>query len=411
MAAVACGIDWADKHHDVAIVDETGAVIVGLRIENTAQGLGEVLALLAERDPAGGLMPVAIETTRGLLVAGLRAAGRKVFAINPFAVSRYRDRYRSSRGKSDAFDAMVLANILRTDADTHRVLPNDSVEIHALRVLTRAQQDAMWESNEICNRIRGLLKGFFPAALAAFERGGKHRLDSAACRTILAAAPTPEAAKTLVVDEIAGLLRQAGRQRGIAAEEATLHQILNEPAMRQPLQVEQAMGMQLQGWIRQLDAVRATVAELETAIETAYHAHPDALIVSSFPGVGTQLGARFLAEIGDDRSRFADARGLKAFAGAAPVTRASGKSSFVHARRAKNNRIASTGYVWAMAAIRHDPQWERLYRARRDHGDRHTAALRKLFNSMLSKMHHCLINNHVYDPAQAFTRPAPSPTA
>jgi hypothetical protein len=99
-----------------------------------------LLELLAVHDPASGVLEVAIETSRGLLVAGLRAAGRTVFPINPLAVSRYRDRYRSSRGGSDAFDAMVLANLLRTDRDAHRTLPADSVQVRALQVLTRARR-------------------------------------------------------------------------------------------------------------------------------------------------------------------------------------------------------------------------------------------------------------------------------
>ncbi|MFC0438117.1 transposase [Kutzneria buriramensis] len=168
------------------------------------------------------------------------------------------------------------------------------------------------------------------------------------------------------------------------------------------------MGLQLLGLVRQLDAVCQVLTELEQQIDLEYRAHPDAEVVSSIPGLGTALGARLLAEIGDDRTRFADARGLKAFAGAAPVTRASGKSSFVHARRAKNDRIAATGYVWALAAVRHDSDWAVRYRARRDAGDRHAAALRKLFNMMLGKLHHCLATGQVYDPSLAF--PPPSPT-
>jgi hypothetical protein len=349
------------------------------------------------------LLPVAIETSRGLLVAGLRGAGRQVFAINPLAVSRYRDRYRSSPAKSDAFDAMVLANILRTDARAHRPLPADSAAVTALQILARAQQDAAWEKITLTNRIRTLLKAFFPDAVAAFERGGKHHLESAACRTILTAAPTPTAAQALPTRQLASLLKASGRQRGIAQEAARLRQVLRVHHMRQVPEVEQAMGVQLRGLLRQLDAVCQTLTELEAKIETAFGAHPDAKIITSFPGVGVQLGARLLAEIGDDRTRFADARALKAFAGAAPVTRASGRSRFVHARRAKNDRIAAVGYVWALAAIRHDPGWDARYRARRAHGDRHVAAQRKLFNSMLSKLHHCLATGQHYDPDKAFT--------
>ncbi|MFD7159044.1 IS110 family transposase [Kribbella sp. NPDC059898] len=408
MPAAGCGIDWAEAHHDVAIVDQHGAVIVAERINNDAAGLARLLEILTEHDPIEGALAVAIETSKGLLVAGLRAAGRRVFAINPLAVSRYRDRYRSSRGKSDAFDAMVLANIMRTDRDAHRPLPTDSVGVQALQVLTRAQQDVIWDKITLTNRIRSLLKTFFPAAIAAFERGGRHRLESAACRVILAAACTPQAARALSTGQLAALLTRAGRQRGIDAEALLLRELLRSEQIRQPENVEQAMGMQLRGLVRQLDAVCQVLAELEEQIDLAFGAHPDAKVVASFPGLGTALGARLLAEIGDDRTRFADARGLKAFAGAAPVTRASGKSTFVHARRAKNDRIAATGYVWALAAIRHDPDWEARYRARRAAGDRHAAALRKLFNLMLGKLHHCLATGQVYDASTAFPPPMPT---
>jgi hypothetical protein len=134
-----------------------------------------------------------------------------------------------------------------------------------------------------------------------------------------------------------------------------LHEFLQAEHMRQPEEIEQAVGLQLRGLIRQLDAVCTLLTELEEQIDRAFPAHPDAPILSSFPGLGVALGARLLAEIDDDHTRFADARAFKAFAGAAPVTRASGRTRFVHPRRAKNDRIAATGYVWALAAIRHDP--------------------------------------------------------
>jgi transposase len=162
VAAVSCGIDGADDHHDVAFVDEQGSVVAAERVEHSATGLARVLELLAAHDPADGRLEVAIETSKGLLVAGLRAAGRVVSVINPLAVSRYRDRYRSSRGKSDAFDAMVLANILRTDCEAHRSLPADRPEVQALRALTRAQQDAVEDRTALTNRVRALLKESSP---------------------------------------------------------------------------------------------------------------------------------------------------------------------------------------------------------------------------------------------------------
>jgi len=410
--SLTCGIDWADDHHDVAVVDGEGTVISEARITNDTAGVADLWALLAEAgETAERLTPVAIETSKGLLVAALVASGRLVYAINPLATSRYRDRHRSSRAKSDAIDAIVLANILRTDTHAHRPLPANSDEVKALQVLTRAQQDAVSDRVQVTNRIRAVLKQFFPAALSAFERGGKHRLDSAACRMILSAAPTPAVAAKLSETKLAVLLRRAGRTRGIALEAATLHRLLHSERLRQPVPVETAMGHQLCALVDQLDAVCRSVEQLTAAAETAFVTHERSRVIASFPGVGSLTGARLLAEIGDDVDRFADARALKAYAGAAPITRASGKVHWVGARRAKNDRIAAAGYVWALAAIRHDPACRAHYQRRRAGGERHTAALRNTFNKLIGKLHHCMTTGQSYDSSIAFPITAPTRAA
>ena len=141
-----CGIDWSERHHDVALVDDDGVLIAKRRIPDSAGGFRQLLELLAEhRERSDVPIPVAIETAKGLLPAALRAAGYQLFPINPLAVSRYRDRYVVSRAKSDPGDALVLANILRTDQTAHRPLPEDSELAASIRVLARAQQDAVWE--------------------------------------------------------------------------------------------------------------------------------------------------------------------------------------------------------------------------------------------------------------------------
>src|SRR3954471_2852705 len=131
-----CGIDWAEKHHDVAIIDEAGTVRARLRIDDDPGGFTRLLAVLAEhRQDPDTPIPVAIETAKGLLVANLLAAGVPVFAINPLSVSRYRDRHSPSRAKSDAGDALVLAHILRTDGAAHRAVPDDSELAQSIRQL------------------------------------------------------------------------------------------------------------------------------------------------------------------------------------------------------------------------------------------------------------------------------------
>jgi transposase len=409
---VFCGIDWAEDHHDVALVDAGGQVLARLRITDDAAGLAALLELLADwGDSPQDPVPAAIETPRGLLVACLRATGRPVYPVNPMAVARYRDRHSVAGRKSDKGDSAVLANVLRTDLHAHRPMPADSELAQAVAVLARAQQDAVWERVHAQNKLRSHLREYFPGLLAAFgsARGGITRPEA---RAVLAAAPTPADAARLTKARLAGLLRKAGRKRGIDEEAARLHAAFQQEQMRQLPLVEQAMGRQALALLRQLEAACQSADDLQQAAEESFSQHPDAGIITSFPGIGALTGARVLAEIGDDRSRFKDARGLKAYAGAAPITRASGKSRSVTQRRVKNNRLAAAGYIWAFAALTASPGARAHYDRRRQAGDRHTAAQRNLFNRLLGCLHHCLITGQHYDEATAFPRqPATSAAA
>jgi transposase len=405
---VFCGIDWAEDHHDIALVNRDGQLLARRRISDDAAGFAQLLGLLGEHGDTGeDPVPVAIETPRGLLTACLRATGRPVYPINPMAVARYRDRHSVAGRKSDHGDAVVLAGILRTDAHAHRPLPADSELAQAIAVLARAQQDAVWARTQAHNKLRSHLREYYPGFLAAFAdaRGGITRPEA---RVILAAAPTPAAAAALTLSPLRALLRKAGRSRGIDAEATRLRQAFRTAQMRQLPLVEQAMGRQAQALLGQLDAACTAAGDLEQAVIESFNQHPDAGIITSFPGLGALTGARVLAETGDDRSRFADAKGLKAYAGAAPITRASGKTTAVLHRRIKNQRLAAAGYVWAFAALTASPGARAHYDRRKDNGDRHTAAQRNLFSRLLGCLHHCLATGQHYDETTAFPPPAPA---
>jgi transposase len=394
---VFCGIDWAEDHHDIALVDRDGKLLARRRISDDAAGLAQLLELLAGHgDTAEDPVPVAIETPRGLLTACLRATGRKVYPINPMAVARYRDRHSIAGRKSDHGDSFVLANVLRTDLHAHRPLPDDSELAQAIAVLARAQQDAVWARTQAHNKLRSHLRGYFPGFLAAFAdaRGGIMRPEA---RAILAAAPTPAAAAALTLTQLRGLLKKAGRSRGIDTEATRLRDAFRVQQMRQLPLVEDAMGRQALALPGQLDAACTAADDLEQAVTRSFNQHPDAGIITSFPGLGSLTGARVLAEIGDDRSRFQDAKGLKAYAGAAPITRASGKSRSVTRRHIKNNRLNAAGYSWAFSALTASPGARGRYDRRREAGDRHAAAQRNLFGRLLGCLHHCLITGQNYD--------------
>jgi transposase len=374
----------------------SGQLLVKERIGDDATGFTRLMELMATFGDEG-LVPVAIETVQGLLVAALRAAGVELFPINPLSVARYRDRYSPSRAKSDAADALVLANILRTDSGSHRPLPADSEQAQAIRVLARAHQDAIWDRQQATNKLRSLLRQHFPAFLATFAD-----LTTMGANVALALAPTPHAAATLRPATVAVALRKGGRRRAGPEEAKRIVAGLRAEQLRQPLAVEQAMGVQGSNYGLLLAQLTASINELEKRLTAAFAQHADAAIITSFPGLGSVLGARLLGEIGDDRARFASARGLKAFAGTAPVTRASGTRTSITMRVVRNKRLNHAAYLWALPLLLHSPPARAHYDRRRAHGDSHTAASRNLVNRQLGMLYHCLATGELFDEAKAY---------
>jgi transposase len=388
------------------VVDADGRVVARGRVGNDAAGFSQLLTLLAEvGDSAAHPIPVAIETDRGLWVAALRGTGRAIYPINPLVASRYRARYAVSGAKSDATDAVLLANIICTDPDVHRRLPADTGLAQAIRVLARAQQDAVWARQRIGNQIRDLLKDFYPAALAAFAELPESGLARADARTILAAAPTAAQAAALTPTRLRRLLTTAGRRRYLDRDVDRLREIFTGTYLRQPPQVENAMGIQLSALLRQFDAATTAADELAEAAIAHFDQHPDAEIITSFPGLGMLAGARVLAEVGDDRAHFDDARGLKAFAGSAPITRASGKKTVVLHRHIKNRRLAAVGPIWALGSLRASPGARCHYDGHRAAGNWNHQAQRHQFNKSLGQLHHCPQTRQHYNEHQAFPPP------
>lgn len=164
-------------------------------------------------------------------------------------------------------------------------------------------------------------------------------------------------------------LKRSGRTRSFDTEAERLQAVFRAEYTRQIPAVEDAFGKQLQALLTQLTAACHAADDLAAAAEECSHQHADSEILLSFPGLGSLLGARVLAEIGDDRARFTNARALKSYAGSAPITRASGKKRFVGRRFVKNNRLMNAGFLWAFAALQASPGADAHYRRRREHGD------------------------------------------
>ena len=396
------GDDWAEAHHDVEIQDETGRRLARRRLPEGVVGIGQLHALLAEHlgvDPEPDQVVVGIETDRGPWVQALLAAGYQVFAINPLSAARYRERHVTSGAKSDPGDAKVLADLVRTDREQHRPIAGDSELAESVKVLARAHQGLIWTRQRQVNALRSTLREFYPAALLAFED-----LASRDALAVLAKAPTPQQGAALRDSQIEAVCRAAGRSRNLRSTAEAISAALRTEQLTALPMVAAAFGATVSAHVAVIAELVWQTAALEAQLTASFEQHPSAEILRSLPGLGVVLGARVLAEFGDDPHRYADAKARKNYAGTSPITRASGKSRVVLARYARNRRLADALYQWAFSALTRSPGARALYDTQRARGATHHAALRALANRLVGIMHGCLRHHTPYHEATAWPR-------
>ena len=401
------GHDWAEDHHDVVVLDVEGARLAGARVGEGVEGVARVHALVAELvdDPAEVI--VGTETDRGLFVGALVAAGYQVFAVNPKAVDRYRDRHRQAGGKSDAGDAKVLADLVRTDRHLHRRVAADSELAEALKVLSRSQKDLIWHRQRQVNQLRSSLREYYPGALEAFGTDLAHP-DAVA---VLGLAATPEQGRRLSQVRIASALRRAGRQRNIDAFAQKIRAALNTPQLAAPTAVSDAYGASTRAAVAVLATMNEQLSALEAEIAEHLDEHPDAGIYRSLPGLGVVLGARVLGEFGDDPDRYTSAKARKNYAGTPPVTHQSGKLRLVTARTARNQRLADSCYRWAFCSLHASPGARAYYDALRARGKGHHTAIWQVANRWVGILHGCLTSRAHYDETTAWAHHIETKTA
>jgi len=396
------GDDWAEDHHDVEIQDESGRRLAKARLSEGVAGMARLHALVGEQlaDLDGGAdadqVAVGIETDRGPWVRALVAAGYRVFAVNPLQAARFRQRRSVSGAKSDAADAHTLADMVRTDSHQLRQVAGDSELAEAIKVVARAHKTLIWERTRHVQRLRNALREFFPAALEAFED-----LTSPDALELLAKASDPTAAARLTRTQIIAALRRA-RRRHVAERAEQIQTALRAEHLGQPPAVAAAYAATVRSQLALLATLNAEIATMQGEVTAHFGQHPDAEIYLSQPGLGVILGARVLAEFGDDPHRYVDAKARKNYAGTSPITRQSGKQKFVLARYVHNDRLLDALSRQAFTALTASPAARIYYDQLRDRGKDHHAALRQLANRLVGILHGCLRTNTPYDEHTAW---------
>ncbi|MFF4126794.1 IS110 family transposase [Microbispora rosea] len=395
------GDDWAEDHHDIELMDASGRRLAKARLPEGVAGMARLHALIAEYfdndlGEDADQVSIGIETDRGPWVQALIAAGYRVFAINPLQASRYRDRHAVSGAKSDAADAHVLADMVRTDSHQLRTVAGDSAEAAGIKVVTRAHKTLIWERTRHLQRLRHALREYFPAALEAYDD-----LSASDALELLALAPDPASAAQLTIAQITAALTRA-RRRNLADKAAAIHAALHAEHLGQPQAVTTAYAATVRASIAVLAVVNEQIAFLEEQVEASFSEHPAAEVILSQPGLGPIVGARVLAEFGDDPTRYANAKARKNYAGTSPITRASGKKKVILARYVHNDRLVDALGTQAFCALRGSPGARAYYDRLRARGAGHHTALRQLANRLVGILHGCLKTGTPYDEATAW---------
>jgi transposase len=391
------GDDWSEEHHDLYLMDETGQRLGSRRLPEGLTGIRQLHELIAAHVEEPDQVVVGIETDRGLWVGALGAAGYQVYAVNPLAVARYRDRHHVSGAKSDASDAKLLADLVRTDRHNHRRVAGDSADAEAVKVLARAHQSLIWTRTRHTNALRNALREYYPAALVAFDD-----LAHGDALGVLGRAPTPEQGTRLSRPEFQSALKRGGRQRNLAARARQVQAALRSEQLAAPAPVAAAFGATTRATVGIIAELNRQIAELETSLAEHFEAHPDADIYRSQPGLGVVLGARVLGEFGDDPNRYTDAKSRRNYAGTSPLTVASGKKHAVLARHVRNRRLYDAIDQWAFCAISTSPGARLVYDQHRGAGDTHHQALRALGNRLVGILHGCLRHHQPYNEHTAW---------
>jgi transposase len=364
------GIDWASEEHACCVVDADGRIIEGRRYRHDERGLLALCSRLVEL----GVLRVAVERPDGLLIERLLDAGLHVIAIHPNQVAAMRPRFSAAGGKSDSFDAFVLAELARTDSHRFRVLVPDSDQTKALRALTRAREDLVGHRVAIANELRSQLECFWPGAAQVFAE-----IDSPIALAFLRRYPSPADARGLGEQRLERFL---ARQHYCGRRPARdlLRRLRDAADGRADTLETEARRQIVVALVTALEPLVARIAELTSEIRGALKDHADGEIFTSlFRDPKTAIcPATILAEMGDCRDRYPTKAALSGDSGQAPVAVESGKSKRARFRWACDHRLRAAIATLADTSRHTNPWAADIYARARARGCSHPHAIRIL---------------------------------
>jgi transposase len=381
------GLDWADTHHDVVVLDEAGRRIGSRRFAHSPQGWHDLKQYVLSIATSPEQVACIVETNHGLLIAFLLEAGFPVYPVNPKTTNQLR---KAAGAKTDRIDAYLLAKTGRFDLAELRRLEPDSPTVQELKTLTRDQDALIQTQTRLVNQLTACLKEYYPAALHLFAK-----LQQRSTLLFLQTYPTPQAAQAASLEAITTTLRTAKHTNPKAAAPKIFEEI-QRPQLAANEVVVRAKSRLMLSLVKQLLVVIEEIASYEKAINPLFLIHRDQEIWSSLPGAGKRLAPRMLAEWGEDRSRYADANSVQALAGTAPVPFESGHYAKAHKRFACCKPLRNALQQFAWQSTQQEGWALAYYQRKRAQGKTHRMAIRALANVWVRIIYRMWVNQTCY---------------
>lgn len=371
------GIDWADRAHDVYIIDEEGK---GKHetLEQSPEAINDWIDRMRRR---AGERPIAIilEQARGPLVHALMfRPGVLIYPVNPKQFARYRESYPGGDSKDDSSDARYLARLLRERIACLRPWSADDEPTRRLAALSEQRRHLVNQQVKLRQTLISHLKSFFPLLLELF--GDSQRL--ALLATMVIRWSDPRQLKRADRRVLMRVLSEHG-VRGESRRHEILDRIRNAALLTNDHALIEPLSMACEALAKQIRELDKAIQAFDSKIDQAVREHPDGHLFRSLRGAGPTLAARLICAFGSQKDRWKDADELASFSGIAPVTRQSGKTRQVRRRWACPVYLKQTFHEFANSARRWCPWTKARYRLLRDRGMKHNAAIRKLARSWI----------------------------
>jgi transposase len=384
------GLDWADTHHDVDVLDEAGKRVGARRFPHSHEGLNALKQFLLSIAAQPENLACIIETNHGLLITFLLEAGIPVYPVNPKTANQLR---KAAGAKTDQIDAHLLAKIGRLDLAELRRLAPDSDTVQELKTLTRDQDALIQSQTRLVNQLTACLKDYYPAALHLFAK-----LQQRSTLVFLQTYATPQAAQAASLEEVMATLRM-GKHTSPTRVAPKIVEELHRPQLVASPVIVRAKSRLMRSLVKQLLVVIEDIATYDEEIRTLFLTHKDQEMWRSLPRAGQRLAPRLLAEWGDDRTRYTDANSVQSLAGTAPVPFQSGNYAKAHKRFAclKPLRNALHQFAWQSTL---QEGWARdYYQRKRAEGKTHSMAVRALANVWVRIIYRMWVSKTSYQTA------------